>query len=1008
MQQFNVTGMSCAACSARVEKAVNGLDGVSGCSVSLLTNSMGVEGTASAAEIIAAVENAGYGCKEKGAGNAATSMEDAAEALEDHETPILKRRLITSIGFLLVLMYFSMGHNMWGWPVPSFLDNPVSNGIVQMLLAGIVMIINKKFFTSGFKALWNRAPNMDTLVGMGSAVSFAWSVYAMLAMANQINLGNTAMADHYVHEFYFESAAMILTLITVGKMLESRSKGKTTDALKGLMKLTPKTAVLYRNGKEEEVPVDQVKQGDIFVVKPGENIPVDGTIIEGSSAVNEAALTGESIPVDKEAGDGVSAATTNTSGYLRCKATRVGEDTTLSQIIQMVSDAAATKAPIAKIADKVAGIFVPAVISIAIVTFIVWMLIKPDAGYALARAISVLVISCPCSLGLATPVAIMVGNGMGAKNGILFKTAVSLEETGRIAVVALDKTGTVTSGEPEVTDIIPAEGYTEKSLVSLAFSLEAKSEHPLARAIVTYADQAEVDSDEVEDFEALPGNGLTAKLNGKILYGGSRKFIKTVSDIPSEFDAESEKLAEEGKTPLFFAENGKLCGIIAVADTIKEDSPQAVRELQNMGIHVVMLTGDNERTAKAIGKQAGVDEVIAGVLPDGKESVIRQLQKRGKVAMVGDGINDAPALTRADIGIAIGAGADVAIDAADVVLMQSKLSDVPTAVRLSRATLRNIHENLFWAFFYNSIGIPVAAGVLIPIGITLNPMIGAAAMSLSSFCVVTNALRLNLFRLHDASKDKPLKKRAAEGKPIVLPSSEPAITAGCGCPLENAERRILYIEGMMCEHCEAHVKEALEKIEGVEYAEADHETGTAVVTLSKDVDNNLMKEAVEKEDYEVLSIEGGTSESEETRILHIEGMMCEHCEAHVKEALEKIDGVKEAVADHKAGTAVVTLTKDVDNNLMKETVKKEDYEVTSIEEENKGEIKMEKTMMINGMMCPKCEARTVKALEAIDGVEKAVASHTDNNAVVTLAKNVEDEVLKKAVEEAGYEVTGIH
>ncbi len=934
MQQFNVTGMSCAACSARVEKAVNGLSGVSSCSVSLLTNSMGVEGTATAAEIIAAVEKAGYGCKEKGASNnSAPSMADAAEVLEDHETPVLKRRLITSLGFLLVLMYFSMGHNMWGWPVPAFIDNFISNGIIQMLLAGIVMIINKKFFTSGFKALINRAPNMDTLVGMGSAVSFAWSVYALLAMTYQMNLGNMELVHHYAHEFYFESAAMILTLITIGKMLEARSKGRTTDALKGLMKLAPKTAVLYKDGAEVEVPIEQVKKGDIFVVKPGENVPVDGVIIEGSSAINEAALTGESIPVDKEVGDGVSAATTNTSGYIKCEATRVGEDTTLSQIIQMVSDAAATKAPIAKIADKVAGIFVPTVISIAVVTFIIWMFIKPDVGYALARGISVLVISCPCSLGLATPVAIMVGNGLGAKNGILFKTAVSLEETGRIAVVALDKTGTITSGEPKVTDILPAEGYTEETLMSRAFSLETKSEHPLARAIVAYAEDKNISSNAVDGFAALPGNGLTAKLNGKVLYGGSSKFIKTVAQVPAELLAESEKLAEAGKTPLFFAEDGKLCGIIAVADTIKADSPQAVRELQNMGIHVVMLTGDNERTAKAIGAQAGVDEVIAGVLPDGKEAVIKQLQKRGKVAMVGDGINDAPALTRADIGIAIGAGADVAIDAADVVLMQSRLSDVPTAVRLSRATLRNIHENLFWAFFYNSIGIPIAAGVLIPFGITLNPMLGAAAMSLSSFCVVTNALRLNLFRLHDASKDKPLKVKASKGEPVVLLSSEPE--GGCGCPLKNAERRTLHIEGMMCGHCEARVKKCLEAIEGVEYAEVSHTAGTAIVTLTKDVNNDAMKTAVEKEDYEVTSIE--------SRKIKIK--------------------------------------------------------------ENKT---MTKTMTIKGMMCPKCEAHTVKALEAIEGVEKAVASHTENNAVVTLTKDVDNEILKKAVEEAGYEVVAIN
>ena len=934
MQQFNVTGMSCAACSARVEKAVNALDGVTSCSVSLLTNSMGVEGSASDSDIIAAVENAGYGCKVKGVSqSASTSMEDAAEALEDHETPLLKRRLITSLAFLFVLMYFSMGHSMWGWPVPKFLDNPVSNGIIQLVLSGIVMIINKKFFTSGFKALINRAPNMDTLVAMGSAVSYVWSLYALLAMVYYMNLGDHMMVHHYAHEFYFESAAMILTLITVGKMLESRSKGRTTDALKGLMKLAPKTAVLFKDGKELEVPIEQVNKGDIFVVKPGENVPVDGVILEGSSAINEAALTGESIPVDKEVGDDVSAATMNTSGYIKCEATRVGEDTTLSQIIQMVSDAAATKAPIAKIADKVAGIFVPTVISIAVVTFIVWMFINQDAGYALARAISVLVISCPCSLGLATPVAIMVGNGLGAKNGILFKTAVSLEETGRIAVVALDKTGTITSGEPKVTDILPAEGYDEESLLACAYSLEMKSEHPLARAIVSYAESKNLTADEVDDFSALPGNGLTAKRKGKVLYGGSNKFIKTITSVSDKLQHASDQFAEQGKTPLFFSEDGKLCGIIAVADTIKADSPQAVRELQNMGIHVVMLTGDNERTAKAIGAQAGVDEVIAGVLPDGKEAVIRQLQKRGKVAMVGDGINDAPALTRADMGIAIGAGADVAIDAADVVLMQSKLSDVPTAVRLSRATLRNIHENLFWAFFYNSIGIPIAAGVLIPIGITLNPMLGAAAMSLSSFCVVTNALRLNLFKLHDASKDKPLKNRITNFEPIVLPKEEePTIACACACPLEDATRRTLHIEGMMCSHCEASVKKCLEAMDGVEHAEVSHTAGTAIVTLSKEVSNEAMKEAVEKEDYQVISIDEDKKENE-------------------------------------------TMTK---------------------------------TMMINGMMCPKCEAHTVKALEAIDGVEKAVASHTDKNAIVTLTKDVDNEVLKKAVEDAGYEVVSIN
>ena len=1009
MQQFNVTGMSCAACSARVEKAVNGLNGVTSCSVSLLTNSMGVEGTATAQEIISAVENAGYGCAVKGAGAKAPSMEDAAEALEDHETPLLKRRLVTSLVFLLVLMYFSMGANMWGWPVPSFFDNPLSNGILQLVLSGIVMIINKKFFTSGFKALWNKAPNMDTLVGMGSAVSFAWSLYALLAMADHMANGNMEMAHHYMHEFYFESAAMILTLITIGKMLEARSKGRTTDALKGLMKLAPKTAVLLRNGVETEVPIEEVQKGDIFVVKPGENIPVDGIIIEGSSAVNEAALTGESIPVDKEAGDGVSAATTNTSGFLKCRATRVGEDTTLSQIIQMVSDAAATKAPIAKIADKVAGIFVPTVISIAAVTFVIWMFINHDVGYALARGISVLVISCPCSLGLATPVAIMVGNGMGAKNGILFKTAVSLEETGRIAVVALDKTGTITSGEPKVTDILPSDGYTEETLINKAYSLEAKSEHPLARAIVSYAEENKISANEVENFSALPGNGLTANLNGKVLYGGSSSFIKTVANVPADLEEKAYKLAEAGKTPLFFSEDGRLCGIIAVADTIKADSPQAVKELRNMGIHVVMLTGDNERTAKAIGKQAGVDEVIAGVLPDGKEAVIRKLQKRGKVAMVGDGINDAPALTRADIGIAIGAGADVAIDAADVVLMQSKLSDVPTAVRLSRATLRNIHENLFWAFFYNSIGIPLAAGVLIPFGITLNPMFGAAAMSLSSFCVVTNALRLNLFKLHDASKDKPLKVKAVPAEAVEEEITAPApAPVKCECEAAGMETRTLKVEGMMCQNCEAHTKKALEAVDGVEKAAASHENKTAVVTLSKDVDDAVLKKAVEDAGYKVLSVERSAKKASAlTKVMNIEGMMCRHCEAHTKKALEAIDGVENAEASHENKTAVVTLSKDVDDAVLKKAVEDAGYKVLSIKENKKENLTMNKTMKIEGMMCMHCEAHTKKALEAIDGVESAEASHEKGNAVVTLTKDVDNAVLKKAVEDAGYKVISI-
>ena len=760
MEQYQVTGMSCAACSARVEKAVSHVPGVTSCSVSLLTNSMGVEGSASPQDIIKAVEEAGYGASLKGADSQQSSASQAAEALADHETPILKKRLIASVGFLLVLMYFSMGHMMWGWPVPQWFEhNHVAMGLLQLLLAGIVMVINQKFFISGFKSLWHRSPNMDTLVALGSMASFVWSVYVLFAMTGAQVSGDMAAVENYMMDFYFESAAMILTLITVGKMLEARSKGKTTDALKSLMKLAPKTAVVIRNGQETTIPVEQVHKGDIFVVRPGENIPVDGVVLEGTSAVNESALTGESIPVDKAAGDMVSAATVNQSGFIRCEASRVGEDTTLSQIIKMVSDAAATKAPIAKIADRVSGIFVPAVITIAVITTIVWLLTGQTFGYALARGISVLVISCPCALGLATPVAIMVGNGMGAKNGILFKTAVSLEETGKVQIVALDKTGTITSGQPEVTDILPAEGFSEEQLLTLAFSLEQKSEHPLAKAVLKKAEERKLHAYEISDFQALPGNGLSGIMNSQTLMGGSMKFISSRVSVPDSLKQQAEHLAEQGKTPLLFASDNKLAGIIAVADVIKEDSPQAVKELQNMGIQVVMLTGDNEKTARAIGKQAGVDEVIAGVLPDGKESVIRSLKEQGKVAMVGDGINDAPALTRADIGIAIGAGTDIAIDAADIVLMKSRLSDVPAAIRLSRATLRNIHENLFWAFFYNVIGIPLAAGVWIPIfGWTLNPMFGAAAMSLSSFCVVTNALRLNLFKVHDASRDKKIKQ----------------------------------------------------------------------------------------------------------------------------------------------------------------------------------------------------------------------------------------------------------
>ena len=855
MQQFIVTGMSCAACSARVEKAVSKVEGVTSCSVSLLTNSMGVEGTAADQAIIQAVEAAGYGASVKGEAaehSEASSMAAEEEMLKDHDTPVLKRRLLASLGFLIVLMYFSMGHMMWGWPLPAFFENNhIAMGLVQLLLTGIVMVINQKFFISGFTSLAHRAPNMDTLVALGSTAAFGYSTYALFAMTDAQVKGDMEMVMHYMHEFYFESAAMILTLITVGKMLEARSKGKTTDALKGLMKLASKTAVVERNGQEVTVPIEQVKKGDIFLVRPGENVPVDGVILEGTSALNEAALTGESIPVDKKPGDVVSAATLNQSGFIRCEATRVGEDTTLSQIIQMVSDAAATKAPIAKIADKVSGVFVPAVITIAVITMIVWLLAGESVGFALARGISVLVISCPCALGLATPVAIMVGNGMGAKNGILFKTAVSLEETGKVQIVALDKTGTITNGEPVVTDMVPAEGVTEESLLALAASLEKRSEHPLAKAILKYVGEQHLTVEDVSEFEALPGNGLTAVRNGVKLAGGNYAFIRTQTEVSEDLLKQSEVLAEQGKTPMFFAENGRLAGIIAVADTMKEDSRQAVSELRNMGIRVVMLTGDNERTARAIGAQAGVDDVIAGVLPDGKESVIRKLQQYGKVAMVGDGINDAPALTRADMGIAIGAGTDVAIDAADVVLMKSRLSDVAAAVRLSRATLRNIHENLFWAFFYNVIGIPLAAGVWIPIfGWTLNPMFGAAAMSLSSFCVVTNALRLNLFNMHDAKKDKKLKN------PAII--KELVDNNKTNHNQENKEigtmKKTMKIEGMMCGHCEATVKKALEGLDGVASAEVSHEAGTAVVELSTDVADDVLKKTVEDKDYKVTAI----------------------------------------------------------------------------------------------------------------------------------------------------------
>lgn len=845
MEQYIVTGMSCAACSSRVEKAVSKVPGVTSCSVSLLTNSMGVEGTASEQEIIKAVTDAGYGASKKGEGTAKTqssSVSAGEDMLKDRTTPALKKRLIASLGFLIVLMYFSMGHMMWGWPVPGFMkDNHVMMGLLQMLLTIAVMVINQKFFISGFKGLIHRAPNMDTLVALGSGASFVYSTYALFAMTDAQMHGDMDAVMSYMHDFYFESAAMILALITVGKMLEARSKGKTTDALKGLMKLAPKTAVVIRGEKEVQVSIEQVQKGDCFVVKPGENIPVDGEVIEGNSAVNESALTGESIPVDKAVGDKVSAATVNQSGYLKCRATRVGEDTTLSQIIQMVSDAAATKAPIAKIADRVSGVFVPMVITIAVLTIIVWLIAGQSIGFALSRGIAVLVISCPCALGLATPVAIMVGNGMGARNGIMVKTAVSLEETGKMQIVALDKTGTITSGEPKVTDIIPAAGVTEDTLLKCAYALENKSEHPLARAILENAKEENAGIEEVTGFQALPGNGLTAILDGHTLYGGNHTFISSKVSVDGDIQKKAEKLAEAGKTPLFFGNEDRLLGVIAVADVIKEDSPQAIKELQNMGIHVVMLTGDNERTAKAIGQQAGVDEVIAGVLPEGKEQVIRKLKEKGKVAMVGDGINDAPALTRADMGIAIGAGTDVAIDAADVVLMKSRLSDVPAAIRMSRATLRNIHENLFWAFFYNIIGIPLAAGVWYPLfGWKLNPMFGAAAMSLSSFCVVSNALRLNLFKMYDASKDKKLKAKKEKKR---------------SKKEDKTMKKIMHIEGMMCGHCEAAVKKALEALPQVDEAVVSHEAGTAELTLNAEIADDVLKKTVEDKDYTVTSME---------------------------------------------------------------------------------------------------------------------------------------------------------
>lgn len=935
MKQYIVTGMTCASCQAHVEKAVAGVPGVKNVSVSLLTNSMGVEGTASDAEIIKAVEDAGYGASVKGAAQAKQGMAEKLaadeEALKDHETPRLRRRLLTSLGFLFVLMYITMGHNMLGWPVPSLLDgNHLGLMLTQMLLAIIVMYINKDFYTSGFKTLFHGAPNMDTLVALGSSVSFFWSLAVFYDITFLTAHGTPFAELHhmYMHDMYFETAAMIPSLITLGKMLEAMSKGRTTDALKGLMKMAPKTAVLIRDGKEVTVSIDDVQKGDIFAVRPGENIPVDGVVVKGNSAVNESALTGESLPVDKKPGDKVSTATINQSGYLECEATRVGEDTTLSQIIKLVSDAAATKAPIARIADKVSAVFVPAIISIAVLTTLGWLLAGAPLGSAIARGIAVLVIACPCALGLATPVAIMVGSGVGAKNGILFKTSSSLENAGKVAVVALDKTGTITKGQPKVTDVVPAEGYTQESLLQLAYDLEQKSEHPLARAVVEEAEAKGLQAETVDDFQALPGNGLQVVQKGKKLIGGSLSFLKSLGAVDSKLEAQAAELAGQGKTPLVFAKDGKLAGMIAVADVIKEDSAKAIKELQNMGIEVVMVTGDNQRTAEAIGRQAGVDRVVAGVLPEGKEAVIRELQKAGGlVSMVGDGINDAPALTRADIGIAIGAGADVAIDSADIVLMNSRLTDVSAAVRLSRGTVTNIHENLFWAFFYNVICIPLAAGLF---SYKMNPMVGAAAMSLSSFTVCMNALRLNLFKLHDASHDKKRKNPAAA---VVEKADLAPQPAGCPVPAAAGTQVTYQVKGMMCAHCEGRVKKALEELEGVVSAKADHTVGTVVATVTKPLDYAQVQQAVAKAGYKVTGEEKtADGESDGTTVtLKVKGMMCAHCEGRVKKALEGLEGVTSAKADHNSGTVEVTETRNVPENDFKSAILKAGYEYEGME-----------------------------------------------------------------------------
>ena len=1009
MEQYIVTGMSCAACQARVEKAVSKVPGVDSCSVSLLTNSMGVEGTASSADIIRAVQDAGYGASVKGASqekiSASAKLAAEEDALKDRETPKLKRRLLMSVGFLLVLMYFTMGHHMLGLPLPLFFShNHEGLALTQMLLTIVILIANKDFFTSGFRSLLHGSPNMDTLVALGSSVAFAWSTFVFYKITGMVTAGVSPaeVMEVYQNELYYESAAMIPALITIGKMLEARSKGRTTDALKSLMHLAPKKANVIRNGVETEVDIDEVVSGDIFVVRPGESIPTDGVIIEGNSAVNESALTGESVPVDKAEGDTVSAATVNQSGFIRCRATRVGEDTTLSQIIKMVSDAAATKAPIARKADIIAGYFVPFVIGIAAITVIGWLLAGASLADALARGITVLVISCPCALGLATPVAIMVGNGLAARNGVLFKTSESLETAGEVQIVALDKTGTITSGEPKVTDIVPAEGIAEAELLGKAFALETKSEHPLARAIVEKAEELHIKADEVTEFSALPGNGLKAKLNGHVLQGGSLKYISSISRMPQAMKETAGQAASQGKTPLLFTEDDRLLGMIAVADVIKEDSPQAVRELQNMGIEVVMLTGDNERTAKAIGAQAGVDHVIAGVLPDGKEAVIRELQKRGKVAMVGDGINDAPALTRADTGIAIGAGTDVAIDAADIVLMKSQLSDVPAAIRLSRQTVRNIHENLFWAFFYNLICIPLAAGLY---GFKMNPMIGAAAMSLSSVTVVSNALRLNLFNMHSSAKDKPLKKRALPAEKIEVHEEEPE---ACSCEISSElKTETVQIEGMMCEHCEATVQKALMAIDGIESAKADHAAGTAVITVTKEIDPEAIRQAVEAKDYKYIGMlkeEVPCACELKTETVQIEGMMCEHCEATVQKALMAIDGIESAKADHTAGTAVITVTKDIEPEVIRQAVEAKDYTYVGMVKEA---IEMKKTLTVEGMMCEHCEARVKKVMEALPFVESASASHESNTVILKLSGEFDEAAVKKAIEDQDYSYQGI-